>query len=617
MSVELEEIRDFLAAHEPFRRLPEVTLAELPQTMEMTYVPRGETIITRGEVNDYLYIIRSGAVDVLGEEEVLLDRREPGRNFGYSTLVGEPECRYSMIAVEDTLLLVLPRDHFTQLAEANPDVERYFSTLSRRIAHAAREWRDDPAQDVLSTPVSTMISEQTPVLIESTATITEAARTMVEKNVSSILVTDNKRLSGILTDKDLRVRVVAAERDSSHPVTAVMTADPLTLTPDALAFEAMLVMAEHNIHHLPVCDHADILGVVTSGDISRLLQVNPVFLTAELSRRSRAELKDTYHRAGDAVARLIDRGASFNETSKVLTTVADALVRRLIELFEEDNGPSPVDYCFVVVGSQGRVEMGPASDQDNALILADDYDEEVHGDYIERLATFVCQGLADAGQALCPGEMMAMNPQWRMTKSAWLDTFWRWITAPEPDALLNTQIYFDMRGVAGNLEMAEEVHAEAVARAQGSQRLHAHLAALAARRDPPLGFFRGFVVERGGEYAKTLDVKKGGTAGLVQMARLYAIKAGLTVVGTRDRFRQAAGLSLTQQAADNLIDVFDYLSNLTLKHQSQQLKLGKEANYHIDPEQLNALNRHNLRDSFQILKKMQNALATAHPVRNI
>ena len=142
MTVELDEVRSFLAQHEPFSHLPEETLRELPRHMQIIYVRRGETVVDYGQVNDNLYIIRSGAVDILAEGDALIDRRDSGRNFGYSTLVDEPESKYAMVAVEDSILLVLQRAPFTQLITDNPDIKRFFESLSRRVAAHAHEIND-------------------------------------------------------------------------------------------------------------------------------------------------------------------------------------------------------------------------------------------------------------------------------------------------------------------------------------------------------------------------------------------------------------------------------------------------------------------------------------------
>ena len=617
MSVELDEVRAFIAASEPFGRLPDDVLDGLPQKMTMRYIRRGDTVIARGSRNDELHIIRSGAVDVVGADDLLLDRVEAGRTFGYSTLVGEPESRYDIIAVEDTLVLVLPREEFQRLTEQHPDLDRFYSSQSRRIAHAATEFQDDDTSAVLRTPLRTIIRGRSAITAPEDSSIQDVAALMSEHDVSSLLITRSGQLVGILTDKDLRSRVVARRHDVEDPVSDVMTPDPLTVNPGHLVFEAMLTMSEHGIHHLPVVDDTRIHSVVTSGDVSRLLRTNPLYLTADIARHSLAELTGSYRRAAETLVRVLSGGRGAHEASGVLTTVADALVRRLAELAQEKLGPPPVDWCFVVVGSQGRREMGPASDQDNALILDDAYRPEEHGDYFAEFSRFICEGLDRAGQVLCPGEMMAMTPQWRMTRTQWLDAFHRWVTAPEPDALLNAQIYFDMRGIAGNTRLADDVHAQSVGMAHGSRRMQTHLAALASRREPPLGFFRGFVVERGGDYDDTLNVKRGGTAAIVQLARLYSLKAGDTAVGTRERLQQAAGVATAEESAQNLLDAFDYVTGLSLQHQARQLRAGETPDYHIDPSTLSTMSRENLRDAFNIIKKAQGAVATTYPVRSV
>ena len=622
MSVEIDEVTSFLAQHEPFSRLPEEELTALSAQLSMIYLRRGDIPIKMGEENAHLHIIRTGAIDVVGEEGVLLDRRESGLTFGYSTLQGEPVSVYEMVAVEDSLVFTLPQEAFSQLAERNPDIARFFSAQSRQIRAAARGLTDSAPTDVLRTPLRELI--RTDVLTAPAATtIRDAALLMTEHGVSSLLVVEpgpesDKRLTGILTDRDLRTRVLAAQRDPSEPVGEIMTPQPLTVSADAPAMEALLHMAERGIHHLPVVKEGALQGIVTQSDVTRLLHNDPVYLAADLSRRTTvAELNGAFNEATRLAGRFVERGSTPAEASSLVTLAADAVARRLCTLAEEELGPPPVEYAFVAVGSQGRREMALASDQDNALVLADDFDAAVHGEYFARLSSFVCQGLADAGQVLCPGDMMAMTAQWRMTRSQWIEAFRRWIREPQPEALLNAQIFFDFRVLYGSETLGREVHTAAVEMGRGATRLHAHLASLAARREPPLTLFRGLVVERDGDYANTLDIKKGGTAGIVQMARLFALASGSTVVDTRQRLREAAGNAVSRQGAQELLDAFDYLRSLSFQHQARQLREGQQPDYHIDPKGLGRMEREHLRDAFRAIKSMQNALATKYPVRNI
>ena len=617
MSVEIEEVQSFLATIEPFQHLPEEELAALSGKMTVRYVRREEIIFDYEEPNDYLRIIRSGAIDIIGKDEVLLDRREAGLTFGYSTIIGTNSSRYRMQAVEDSLVYELPREEFITLSKRYPGVSRFYSSQSRRIRAAAEEVAKAGAStNILRTHIHDVKIAQAKYCAPGLS-IREAAQRMEEDNVSSLLVIEDDELLGIITDRDMRGRVVAQGMDTSQPVSEVMTRDLLTLGSDSLAMEALLMMSERKIHHLPVVDKGNVTGIVTQNDIARLLHNDPVFLTTDLSRKNSVdELADAFTRTTKVVAQLIESGAAPEESAGMITIAADSVARRLFTLGIEKYGPPPCDFAFVAVGSQGRREMVLASDQDNALVLADDFLPE-HDAYFQKLTSFVCLGLDRAGQVLCPGDMMAMNPQWRMTVSQWEKTFSTWIGAPGPDALLNAQIFFDFRVIAGSQELGDRVHQTAARLGAGARRMHAHLASLAARREPPLTFFKGLVVERSGDYANTLDVKKGGSAGIVQMARLFALSAGDASVETRERLKQSAGKTVSTTGAQNLHDAFDYLRSITLRHQALQVKTGEQPNYHIDPKQLSGMERENLKDAFSIIKSMQGALATKYPVRNI
>lgn len=642
MSVEIEEVRRFLAEHAPFSTLSEAALVFAGSNMEVMYSRRGDTIITAGERNDFLYVVRSGAVDVLDGDGVLLDRREAGRSFGYSTLAAPgngiatdtPEAGedittsiYTIVCVEDSLLMRLPRAAFDELAAQSPELLRYYAGLSTRIRAAADRLQQEAHSDALRIEIGSF-KIPNPAHIAPEVSLQEAARIMGEKDVSSLLVVTEGslegQLCGIITDRDMR-KVVASGTSIDAPVETIMARNLATVSSEQMVFEALLLLTELHIHHLPVVDGGKITGIVTAPDIMRLLQANPLYLTSDLSRRDTPEaMAEVYDEAQQMAVRFIERGASPSEVTGLLTVVADAMARKLLQLAEATLGAPPVPYAFVVLGSQGRREMGLASDQDNALILSDAYSPQEHGQYFAQLSEFVCKGLATAGQELCPGDMMASNPQWRMTVSEWRNAFHGWITAPEGDALLYAQTFFDMRPIHGDKAMAEAVHAQAMESAMGAPRLHAHLAALAARREPPLGFFRGLVVDRSGAYKNTLNVKKGGTAALVQMARLFAIVSGSDVLGSQGRIHTASTwqakdgkTAVSARSAADLSAALEFLTTVTLRHQAEQVREGKDPDYHINPEQLSKLDREHLRDAFHVIKSMQNALSLKYPVRSI
>ncbi|MDN6510816.1 MAG: DUF294 nucleotidyltransferase-like domain-containing protein, partial [Corynebacterium sp.] len=430
-------------------------------------------------------------------------------------------------------------------------------------------------------------------------------------------------LVGIITDRDLRTRVLAACLDTETAVSGIMTHNPFSTSSDTTAFEAMRLMSEQGVPHLPVVGGLDgggdgVIGVISASDIMRALRNDPIYLTADLAKATDTEqMRSIINDTAEMTSGFITRGASAEEASEILTVALDSLARRLLVLAEEELGPPPVPYAFIVIGSQARRAVGFSSDQDNGLVLHNSYDEELHGEYFAELGRLVCTGLDEAGQRLCPGDMMAMNPKWRMTVDQWKDSFHTWVTAPNPDALLHAQTFFDMRPVYGARELADRVHRYSVALARSSSRFHARLAALVARKETPLGIFRGLVVQRGGDYRNTLDVKAGGTAPIVQIARLYALMGGVKAVGTHQRLAQAASTgALTHKAARDLTEAFNFLKALSLRHQAGQLRSGEVADYRIDPDNLGKLDRENLRDAFGIIKSIQTSLAVKYPVRN-
>ena len=626
MTVELDEVVGFLRETRPFSELDDAARHEIAPQLTMRYARRGTDIVHTGEANNHCFIVRSGLVDVFDATGNLLDRRDIGDHFGYSTLLsGEPSL-YTMSAVEDCLFLVIDADVFHRLSERYPVIRRFYGGENARIRAVASKLRNTAASESLRTRVGELMVKE-PVTCPSSMSIQAAAQLMTEKKVSSLLVMDAQTLVGIITDRDMRRRVLAQGLSADTLVSEVMTPNPLSISPDMLVFEAMLFMAERGIHHLPVVDSASdsgqqnetIVGMIVIGDLLRSLHTDPVYATATLARkRDIAEIAEVADNARSMVGRFIDRGASAEEVSKLLTAVADAVVRRIVALAEGKLGPPPVPYAFVVLGSHGRGEMGLASDQDNALIISNDYDPDnpMHADYFAALADDICTNLDKAGYPLCPGDMMASNPDWRMSVSGWAASFHHWITAPDGDALLNTQTFFDIRAVSGDHQLVEELRASYVPIAQNSSRLHAHLAKLAAWREPPLGFFRGLVLEKGGEHGSTLDIKKGGTAAVVQMARLFSVAAGLPQLSTRERLAAAAGAgTVSKQGAADLLDAFDFLCSVQITHQQAQVTAGGEADNHVNPKKLSRLEQQHLRDAFGVIRKLQQSLGAKYPIR--
>lgn len=620
MDVELAEVKDFLASCAPFDELPEEVLARLPRQLTQRYHRRGTVILEPGDPNDTLHIIRSGGVEVSDPDGTLLDARDVGDCFGYSTLMQPGASRFQMEAAADTLLLEMPRAVFDELAERHTVVREFFSQRSDQIREDLASVRLAAAGgDALRTPVGDLLTRDA-VTTGPGTTIRQAARLMTDHRVSALLVVEGGRVVGVFTDRDLRSKVVAVGADTGTPVSTIMTSDPVSVDVHTRAFDATLLQIERGVHHLPVLDDGTPVGMVTTGDLLRLAQSDPVYLAARIARAP-----DT-----DAVAELsagllplvgdfVRRGTAPKDIGRVVTATADAATKRLIALAEDDLGPPPVPYCWVGLGSQARGELGVASDQDNALVLADSATTVAGADdYFAELAERVCSGLDRAGFPFCPGDVMASNPEWRRTGSQWGQRVRDWVRAPDPDAMLASQVFFDIRAVHGDSALVTELRSEMVTAAAGSPRFLAHLARSACEWRPPLGFFRGLVVARRGEYRNTLDLKAGGIAPVVQIARLHALAAGLEEISTLARLDAAVSAGvLARVDAENLSESFRFLRGLSYRHHERQIAEGLPRDNNVDPSDLGTKDRHRLRAAFRIIAGAQDAVALRYRVGQI
>ncbi|MGL4895033.1 MAG: DUF294 nucleotidyltransferase-like domain-containing protein, partial [Shewanella sp.] len=391
-----------------------------------------------------LYLVRSGAFEVRDPEGVLLDRVAEGEFFGFSTLLSGEKVVNRVAILEDSLVYHFPQALFDQLRSESRHFDKFFTrAFAKRLRHEARF----KAKDLTTTSRISTLMSSSPITIDAHATVTQAALLMRNSRVSSLLVTDNHKLVGILTDKDLRNRVLASGLDGQIAVHQAMTTSPISISSNALIFEAMLLMSEHNIHHLPIIDEDKAIGMVTSTDILRGQGSQPLLLIGEIERqRDLASLISVSKQIPVLLQNLISADARAEEIGRVLTSVTDALTRRLIVLNQQILGEAPMAFCWLTFGSQGRQDQAACSDQDNGLLVAEEMDDFAKG-YFDALTHAVCAGLDQCGYMFCPGNIMAQNPKWRMSLNQWQKVFEKWVITPEPKALMHASIFFDMRSV--------------------------------------------------------------------------------------------------------------------------------------------------------------------------
>ncbi|MCG9731285.1 DUF294 nucleotidyltransferase-like domain-containing protein [Shewanella sp. Isolate13] len=596
---ELQPILQFLQERVPFGSLEGDALSRCCHALTIGYYSKASGFVPLDPANPQLYIVRSGAFEVRDKNGELLDRLGEGDYFGFPSLLSGEDASNRVAILEDGLVYHLPPDMFDFLRQESREFDRFFNrAFAKRLRHQGRF----KAKELTTTSrVSTLMSHS-PLTIDMKASVAEASRLMRSSRVSSVLVIDNNKLVGILTDKDLRNRVLAENLDGSLPVHQAMTTTPVSIESNSLVFEAMLLMSEHNIHHLPVVDNGVTTGVVTSTDILRGQSSQPLLLIGEIERQQDLQsLIQVSKQIPLLLQNLISADARAEEIGRVLTSVTDALTRRLIVLNQQILGEAPMAFCWLAFGSQGRQDQAACSDQDNGLLLAHEPDEAAQG-YFEALSHAVCKGLDECGYIYCPGDIMAQNPKWRMSLDKWKQVFDKWVNTPEPKALMHASIFFDMRSVYGPQTLFDGLQDAVLSNTKGNDIFLAGLTSNSLTSSPPLGFFRKFVLERDGSEVKGIDLKHKGNALINDIARVYALSAGIKEVNTAKRIRALMDQSIiNRKDALNLADAHEFIAHMRLSNQGYQYTQSLPVTNYLMPQNLSSLVRHQLRDAFKVV----------------
>lgn len=620
MTIEISDIQLFMQQHEPFDALESDAIVELCTQVEVSYFRAGTDILHFGDKIDALYVVRSGAVEVYRRNGELYNRLEPGAVFGQMGILMNGHVRFPVKALEDTLVYLIPAQLFLDFCDRFNAFGDFFEVNEHSTLKQAIQSQADN-NDMTTVRVKHLVQRE-PISVPAQTSIQACAQLMTEQRASSLVIMADKSsraaIEGIVTDRDLRSRVLAQGIDVSQPISKVMSTEIITLDEDAYVYEAMLTMLRFNVHHLPIVDDDTLKGVIALSDIVRHESQSSLFLVRSiLAQNTVEELTELSQQVPNVFVRMVNEGANSHMVGSAMSVIGRSFKQRLLDLAEAQFGAPPVPYCFLALGSMARDEQLLVTDQDNALILDDRYDDRLHGQYFETLAQFVCDGLAACGYSYCTGGIMASNPQWRLTRSQWQAQFLQWIEQPDPKALLNASIFFDLDGVWGKLQWSEELKKFIALHAKGNKKFLAHLARNALSRTPPLGFFKDFVLEKDGRQRFSINLKRRGTAPLADVVRVHALAQGSLAQNSFERLDDIRKTSLLPTGkAEELADALEFISLVRIRHQAWAVEHKDEPDNNIEPDLLTAKDRRGLKEAFQLINSAQRFLKYRYTAQN-
>lgn len=618
----------------PFNTLDEKTLRALASHCRIDFFPKGTSILTADTTEvTHLYLIQRGGVKAFLEDDngevILKDFRGEGASVGALAIIRHTPANLNIETVEDTFCFLLPREIFLDLIERQPAFAQYYlksfsekivTTAYNELRHHKMSRRSNEDLYLFSIRVGDLVKSLRKVA--ATATIQEGAALMSEYRVGCLLIhdaLDAEKIVGIITDRDLRNKVVAAGLDYSRPVATIMSGPVQTVPSESLCFDVLLKMMATGIHHLAVERSGRVIGVITSHDIMLLQGHSPYYLFREI--RAQQEIAGLYplaRKIPEVIRGLITEGAKAGNITQMIAILNDHILGRILTLLEQEMGPPPVPYCWLLLGSEGRREQTFKTDQDNAILYGDPADEaqkRLAETYFKAFAARAIEHLVNCGYPLCPGEIMAINPRWCQPLSVWKKYFEHWIAAPDPQELLHATIFFDFRAGFGATQLAEDLRTHLNRQITGRDLFLFHLARQCMETRVPLSFFKNFIVEKDGEHKNRLDIKRQGLTPFVNFARVLALKFGVNETNTLARLKALMeGERIQRELWSSASEAYELQMQQRLVHQLQQIEDGGLPDNHIHPADLSDLERRMLKDAFAVIERLYGVLGQIYPV---
>ena len=593
---QLEERAGFLSHLEPFKGLERDELERVAASIEVRHVAGGETVmIESGVPGTQLYVVRDGTLALL-HKEVMVATVTSGEVFGHPTLLTGLSPEFTCRARHDSTLYCIPRAMAIEILSRPEGVKWVAGNLRERLIQAARTMQAFP--DVRTQPVTSVV-RSAPLFCDPDTSIHDAAEMMIAERRSAMLVKTRDGL-GIVTDVDLRNKVVVGGVSRDAPVSTIMTTPVHTVGAEVLAQEASIAMMTAGVNHMPVLDaDGTVVGILSASSLMTLDTRSPFALRRSLQQ---ARNEDELVQATDDVPKLfvdlLDANLNAAALTRVLTVLSDAMTARLLELAFERHGEPPVAYAWLAFGSCARSELTLASDQDNGFAY-DDSDDPGVAQFFRTVAKDVNQGLQRCGFALDPHGVLAMTEQWCLSLTQWKEVFAYCLEGRDLDRLARATVAFDYRQVTGELYVDKaltDIMREAPAHPRFMRGLHQ----LGFRIPSPLGFR--------GRLAGYIDIKRSGLVPLQNLARYWAFSRGITAGTTLERLvavAEADGRDPMSEADRSLRETYASMTHLQLRHHANAIRSGRPLDNVIDTATLRPLDHANLQEALRLVAAEQ------------
>jgi len=582
--------------------------------------PAGHTVLSPGSPGEHLYFIESGYIGLFPETgDTVLAELVPRECFPLEALEDGKAVSVRFRALQDSICWRLKTNDLRELSRRNPHFAKRLAARAQSLARHASRPAPVPAALAQELPIPQTLAAcagRPVVEVDADEALVSALKRLRDQDAHLLLVRDrNGSLAGAFGYGNLLDAVLAGKAELTAAIATRMTPLPPCLPESTSVHEAVALMMERGIDEilvenvaprrsLRVVSHPELLAA----DAARIGWLRHRLASSDSGRDLQTAAKDIQAYS----AQLLGQGVAAWQATQIVSSLSDQLARRVIEVeFAQEELFDLDQLAWIVMGSQGRHEQTLLTDQDNGIIFTprDPAATDAVRNALLRGAQRVNQTLANCGIPLCEGGIMGGNPRWCLTLEEWKAQFRQWLHVPEPEAILNATIFFDLRHLWGDGTLTAELTQELASQAPDSQRFLRLLAETALLRSVPIGFFRDFRVDRDAEPPNSIDLKQGVLSVFVDAARLYALRHGIHEQATAGRLLAlgAAG-HLPGKEVAALVEAFRFLQSLRLRLQHETLAGGGKPRNRIDPYTLNDLDRRflleALRQAARLLKRI-------------
>ncbi|MUU77337.1 DUF294 nucleotidyltransferase-like domain-containing protein [Winogradskyella endarachnes] len=616
MNTIAKRIYDFLKDFPPFNMLTRHQLFSIAEAVEVGYFEKDQALFNIDQaIKNHFYVVKNGAIGLYTSQGTIVDQCDEGDIFGLRALLRKDNYILDAIAIEESIVYSISSQLLEEYITTNSDASRFLMTS---FISNTKQLESDASSIVSSefTSLQSVDYSKNPITCTIETTIQSAAQIMTDKRIGSIVIEKDSKPIGIITDKDLRIKIATGRFSISESVSKIMSSPVITYQKNTTVAEAQIAMLKHQITHLCITEdgtnNSKLTGILSEHDIIVLRENSASSLVKEIKRSATAEqLKAIRAKAEKLLKRYLEQDLPIEFAAKLISTINNVITQKIIDsaINKQDTKP-PTEFAWLAIGSQGRQEQLLLTDQDNALVYKDvsKDKQEATKTYFLNLAKQINNDLATVGFKLCPANMMSSNLKWCLSVSEWNLQFNRWITIPDQDNLMLCTIFFDFEHVYGNKTLIEKLAQNIFKSIENHDIFLTYLGRNALQNPPPLSFFRQFLVEDDGEHKNQFDIKARSMMPLVDAARLLILSHNIkSTNNTVERFKKL--VELEPQNKDIYLFCIEAYKDLLWFRTEQGLQNSDSGRF-IDVKSLSKVDRLKLKQSFKAVKSVQELIQT-------